>query len=502
MFQPPVLPTPSSITYNNQPLLKRPGSGRPRGRPPLPKVPGQVRQPRGRSPNVSSGNYNWQKALIEQNATYNTYNYLKAYQDELIKQYSQSLNIAQLTQLSQYFSQATAFAQSQILASQNPLLSAQNVLKQPFVSPATDSNKVNAYKKQQDQMTAVMEAMKKYTLPGKTANVKKSSAAITQPSVTSHTKTPKLSAVVSSSSISSFPAPKIPKDTTLTHLAASLNQVTSPKSKSIYTPVTYKNTFMGAMSHPAIETKLCSGTSSTKTTSNSQVFKEPSLAKHPTLLQKNVDQAATILMKERPNISITPVLPTPGSLTTTTSFTPALSTTGKTLQEKLADKQKQLSSKQLGRNIEAEIVTAPVKKTLNIPSIPSSLSVSKATPSAMALPKFTIESGISISQVLFSRLGTIYSSSSFILFYYYLRHIFIIFLTPRVRQFQQNKSKFGNRLYRSVSKSSTYLFNNGKRSILCFGHIVGKKKHFNTFTSSVFMFCLILNSVLTCFISL
>lgn len=396
------MPTPSTITSNNQPLLKRPGSGRPRGRPPLPKVAGQMRQPRGRSPNISTGNYNnWQKSIAEQKATYNTFNYLRAYQDQLLKQYSQSLNLAQLTQLSQYFSQATAFAQSQILASQNPLVSAQNVLQQPFVPPTTDPNKLNAFKKQQDQMTAIMEAMKKYNSTPKTSTIKKNTSSITQSSVTSHAKTSKPATITSTSTVSSFSAPKIPKDTTLTHLATSLNQGTPPKSKSVYTPVSYKNTFMGSMSHATLDTKLSSATSSTKTTLHSQVFKEPSLTKHPIIHQKNVDQAATILMKERPNISITPVIPTPGSLPTTAPFTSALST-GKTLQEKLADKQKQLSSKQFGRNIEAEIVSAPAKKTLNIPSIPSSLSVSKATPPTMNLPKFTLDSGISISQVWLS----------------------------------------------------------------------------------------------------
>lgn len=113
-----------------------------------------------------------------------------------------------------------------------------------------------------------------------------------------------------------------------------------------------------------------------------------------------MDKAANILMKDRPNISITPVLQTSIPHITTASFmTPAQPTSGKTLQEKLADKQKQHSTKQLAKNIEAEIINAPVaaasvKKSLSIPSIPSSLTVSKAT-----TYKFPIDSGISISQV-------------------------------------------------------------------------------------------------------
>lgn len=112
---------------------------------------------------------------------------------------------------------------------------------------------------------------------------------------------------------------------------------------------------------------------------------------------KVIDKAANLLMKERPNISITPVLQSSIPLITTSSFmTPPSQSTGKTLQEKLADKQKQYSTKQLGRNIEAEIISAPVggalKKNLNIPSIPS-------MPVTKPQYKFPLDSGISISQV-------------------------------------------------------------------------------------------------------
>lgn len=82
------------------PPLKRPGAGRPRGRPPLPKIPGQPRVPRGRSP---SANVNPYSSLFNNQLTYE---YLKHYQDQLIKQYSQSLSIQQLTQLTQYLAQS------------------------------------------------------------------------------------------------------------------------------------------------------------------------------------------------------------------------------------------------------------------------------------------------------------------------------------------------------------------------------------------------------------
>lgn len=135
-FKPPVLPAPATVgPPQNIPPLKRPGPGRPRGRPPLPKVPGQMRQPRAKTANVSSisKTSSWQKNLLDQ--TY-AYEYLKHYQDELIKQYSQNLNLNQLTQLSQILAQgqihnpltATAIT-SQFLA-QTGLMNPNSFLKQ------------------------------------------------------------------------------------------------------------------------------------------------------------------------------------------------------------------------------------------------------------------------------------------------------------------------------------------------------------------------------------
>lgn len=116
--------------------LKRPGAGRPRGRPPLPKVPGQMRQPRGKSPSAAgiSKSYAWQKSLFDQSYAYE---YLKHYQDELIKQYSQNLSLNQLTQLSQILAQGqlnnpvTASAiTNQFLAQTGLLTSNSNLMKQ------------------------------------------------------------------------------------------------------------------------------------------------------------------------------------------------------------------------------------------------------------------------------------------------------------------------------------------------------------------------------------
>lgn len=133
--QPPVLPPPSKVTPAPSVPLKRPGMGRPRGRPPLPKVPGQVRQPRGKNPGVAgiSKSYAWQKTLFDQSYAYE---YLKHYQDELIKQYSQNLSLNQLTQLSQILTQGqlnnplTASAITNQFLAQTGLLTPSNLLKQ------------------------------------------------------------------------------------------------------------------------------------------------------------------------------------------------------------------------------------------------------------------------------------------------------------------------------------------------------------------------------------
>lgn len=135
ILQPPVLPPPSKMTLAPSVPLKRPGMGRPRGRPPLPKIPGHVRQSRGKSSGVAgiSKSYAWQKSLFDQSYAYE---YLKHYQDELIKQYSQNLSLNQLTQLSQILTQGqlnnplTASAITNQFLAQTGLLSSNNLLKQ------------------------------------------------------------------------------------------------------------------------------------------------------------------------------------------------------------------------------------------------------------------------------------------------------------------------------------------------------------------------------------
>ena len=397
---------------------------------------------------------------MEQNATYN---YLKHYQEELIKQYSQSLSLTQLTQLSQYFTQtqfANALAQSQfsnqfLTSGQNPLLSNANLLKQ--FMPSQLSEKSTSYGKKKSEVSITpnltMESLKAFAAldPGSKSSgfttkkvlpqtITSGSQATTITKVKStvpssmynvnlpHALTNQQAPINLGNKAKTYPS----KTETITHSVTSMSQVpVTCKAKPVYTPGSFKGIYTAGTSYGAADiTKLSkSGTAVTKTTASSQIFKvcknvkfqngcrhfemyywlhncslfkEPMISKaHSNIHQKAMDKAANILMKDRPNISITPVLQGSIPLITTSSFvTPSQPSSGKTLQEKLADKQKQHSSKQLGRNIEAEIITTPVsassiKKSLNIPSIPSSLTVSKAS-----TYKFPMDSGISISQVI------------------------------------------------------------------------------------------------------
>lgn len=93
--------------------------GRPRGRPPGPKIAGSSR-PRGRPSLNMNANY-WQNQMMKTNAVYD---YMKHYQEELIRQYSKTLTLNQLTQLGHYFTQSSMGNQFNLPStSQNPLLS-------------------------------------------------------------------------------------------------------------------------------------------------------------------------------------------------------------------------------------------------------------------------------------------------------------------------------------------------------------------------------------------
>lgn len=125
-----MLPSPSNISNPSNVPLKRPGLGRPRGRPPGPKLPGQPRSSRGRSPGVSSSTAYWQNEMLKSKTAYD---YMKQYQEELIRQYSKTLTMNQLAQIGQYLNQTPYSGQfgassslmnsSQMMPNLNPALS-------------------------------------------------------------------------------------------------------------------------------------------------------------------------------------------------------------------------------------------------------------------------------------------------------------------------------------------------------------------------------------------
>lgn len=239
--------------------------------------------PRGRSPNVATNPYSWQNA---------TYNYLKHYQEELIKQYSQSLNLSQLTQLSQYFNQnqyANAF--NQFLAQQNPILSNANLLKQMsssqfLATQMADANK-SSYKKKTDQPPVNtsglnLDQLKSYgglEISSKTAGYKKhlpqtiTSAA--QAATITKVKPTVPYNVPSNQPINLGSKKPLTKESTITHSVTSMSHVTATcKTKSIYTPSAFKSIYTGNTSFTSADlTKISKPSAVTKTTASSQIFK-------------------------------------------------------------------------------------------------------------------------------------------------------------------------------------------------------------------------------------
>lgn len=113
----------------------------------------------------------------------------------------------------------------------------------------------------------------------------------------------------------------------------------------------------------------------------------------------------------RPNISITPVNSVSVITTNVPKYAPPPppppssihapgvgSSPGKTLQEKLAEKQKQLSSKHLQAEAKTQEKHISHPFNPNIPNVvlPSSLTISSR---ASSIPTFPLDSGLSISEV-------------------------------------------------------------------------------------------------------
>ncbi|XP_060519435.1 calcineurin-binding protein cabin-1-like isoform X2 [Cylas formicarius] len=254
----PIHPSPS-LSGIQQPI-KRP-SGRPRGRPPLPKIPGQVKPPRARSLSTSGmttdlyGSY--QKQTFDKNFTYE---YLQHYQNELVKQYSQNLSYSQLTQLSQLFTKGQLNNPAMASAITNQILAQAGLLNPPKIPISGISPIIPSVPPMLDNQSLMSSALKGkcgFDVP------------------------PSLLSGMSSDQMKY-----------LENLLPAMNK-----------PAAYKRA--GEQSAAVPKQKSAPLTK----TSSSVVFKESVKPTQQLLSNLTDDKTANMLMKDRPNVSITPVQP-------------------------------------------------------------------------------------------------------------------------------------------------------------------------------------------------
>ncbi|XP_044767142.1 uncharacterized protein LOC123323022 [Coccinella septempunctata] len=147
----PVLPSPSNVNPSSSSLKRPSGIGRPRGRPPLPKVPNQMKPPRNKTPS-------WKKLGEE---LPNSQDYLLHYKEELMKQYSQNLSFLQNAQFAQLYS--NSFLASYMQTQQTNMLST-NFLQQlsslgMTAGSSLDPLRMNLSQKQTEEMVEMLKNM-------------------------------------------------------------------------------------------------------------------------------------------------------------------------------------------------------------------------------------------------------------------------------------------------------------------------------------------------------
>ncbi|XP_031357687.1 calcineurin-binding protein cabin-1-like isoform X2 [Photinus pyralis] len=304
---PVVLPAPSTVTANTQPM-KRPPIGRPRGRPPGPKQPGLMRTSRGRGSSSAPNSSAWQKMMYEQKSM----KYMLDYQEELMRQYNTLAKMTFQNQFNQYThptSQPSLLNPSQLVQTMSQMSAGINPLAISQFAQSLSNLNPNLLKKIIDQCS-----------PSFNANL----------------------------------ASWLGSDT--------LKQKSTPTPSTSQPKPTY--TMAGFGSH----------------------F-QPSTSKQESLKTKTEDRklpgdfkAAASMFAERPNITIIPVTQANAPPPPPQPY----ATTGKTLQEKLADKQKQHTIK---KNLEKGKRVQPTNF-----SSPSSIP-------HVNLPTFSLDSGVSITQV-------------------------------------------------------------------------------------------------------
>ncbi|XP_076263012.1 calcineurin-binding protein cabin-1-like isoform X2 [Rhynchophorus ferrugineus] len=418
MATPPVHPAPGSVS-NSPKMMKPPSLGRPRGRPPLPKVPGKIRVPRAKSPShMGIGSYNW-PPMFESNLAY-----IKHYQDQLIKQYSQGSTFAQLTQLIQAMSKGqltnptiTQALTNQFLSPAGLLPPNPNLVSKSNVLPALDPNQglfksftqqvppvsLSGLSPEQVKFLEMMLPKSQSPYKATTSTVTAPApAAVTKPKQTMSTKTtssqympldPQKPKVKSATTLFKEPSPtkaltsatcasegkssggvfmkdrpniSITPVANISSTAAFIAPNTSPKSVYSKPPTT-------ANSHAPKHTYSTTASGLSKTSVSSSVLGKAPYITAPLSYSSTAKQAPAA--HSSTNVKLNHALPITPPPVSSPSFVKHASSgsPGKTLQEKLADKKKE----QLLKNVEAKELSNNLLKNLNIPS---ALSVSPAMP--------------------------------------------------------------------------------------------------------------------------
>lgn len=412
----PVLPSPNILLPPKS--LKPPGANRPRGRPPLPKTPVQMRQPRTKSPS-RAGSYPWPNPMYP-GANFN-YQYLKHYQDELIKQYSQNLSLTQLKHLTSFFTSGQLGNPQVAQAVASQFLS-QNLYNSPTAASLTPTNLLSGFNTKtgstaQEQMK-ILESL----LP--TTN-----QATSKKPTHSHTST----------AGSSFKAGNSAKARTT--LATSKFAHPESKAANLLMKARPNISITPVANLPHAPFPSFPKQKATKPVYTSKPISsvQPKSAYSAATFTKPAQFGNTVSVVQAPvaHASTSPKAAPPVS---SPSFFKPVASSGKTLQEKLADKKKEQDSKQM-LNEKMVSKASGLLKSLNLPNIPSSLTVSpsRAVPAKVPClmevekqasfgkyasrhleqnvaskvavsqgqappvfsPRFTSESGISISQVRF-----------------------------------------------------------------------------------------------------
>ncbi|XP_030756514.1 calcineurin-binding protein cabin-1-like isoform X2 [Sitophilus oryzae] len=438
---PPVHPNPLAMTSNIQKMMKPPSLGRPRGRPPLPKVHGsKIRSPRPKSP---ASSYAW-PSMYESNMAY-----LKHYQDQLIKQYSQGSSIAQLTQLLQAMSKGQLTNPAVAQAVTNQFLSASNILGPASTSVQQSSSGFKGFNQvpsttglNADQIKFLETMLPKH---GGSSNLFKpttSGSLVSKPKHSSGTKT---------TSASQYPQKFKPKPVFKEPSPTKPCQTSEEKSANIYmkehpnisiTPVTTtSNTILTTSSYISPNTSSKGPYSKPQIPPSTSMYDLPKTSYISPALPFGAGSPSSAKQAPAAHSSGTGAnlghnMPLTPPATSSPSFIKHNTSPGKTLQEKLAEKKKE----QLMKNVEVkerEESSMNLLKNLNIPSalsvspamtlpaavskhapfshypvppkstvpnfsmehkIPTSLTVTSA-PSQIPAPKYYPESGISITQV-------------------------------------------------------------------------------------------------------